>query len=228
MHEYANLGCTAGWGSPLSYPSRDDGPCATTQQHQGALAALLRAALRAALRAVVAPARAPRYPGSAAVHGGLDQFGVNGTGPRTPPSLPAPFSKWGGMAAALLLAAQLLLFARLAAPCSPPGVVSCETQPGCEPPKLKAKTVADPIGNEEQLMSAARKGALVDLRCGPHEAVQIRKGGSLRPMRSHDGQTNQERAFGDTGNFVTAPDGSPIPGNSGEAWPEERSRGSVW
>jgi hypothetical protein len=93
---------------------------------------------------------------------------------------------------------------------------------------LKAKTVADPIGNEEQLMSAARKGALVDLRCGPHEAVQIRKGASLRPMRSHDGQTNQERAFSDTGNFVTAPDGSPIPGNSGEAWPEERSRGRVW
>ena len=45
-------------------------------------------------------------------------------------------------AAALLLAAQLLLLPRLAAPCSPPGVVSCETQPGCEPPKLKAKTVA--------------------------------------------------------------------------------------
>jgi hypothetical protein len=29
---------------------------------------------------------------------------------------------------------------------------------------VKAKTVADPIGNEEQLMNPAQKGALVDLR----------------------------------------------------------------
>lgn len=34
---------------------------------------------------------------------------------------------------------------------------------------LKAKTVADPIGNEQQLLDASRKGALVDLRPGPHE-----------------------------------------------------------
>ncbi|MCA9527193.1 MAG: hypothetical protein KC549_12965, partial [Myxococcales bacterium] len=48
---------------------------------------------------------------------------------------------------------------------------------------LKAKTVADPIGNEEQLLNEKRKGALVDLRPGPHEVIQIDRGGKRRPMR---------------------------------------------
>ncbi len=84
---------------------------------------------------------------------------------------------------------------------------------------LKAKTVADPIGNEEQLMNQARKGALVDLRPGPHEVVSVRKAGVLSPLRHRDGRTNQERAFAQVGNFVVAPDGREIPGNRGAAWP---------
>ena len=73
---------------------------------------------------------------------------------------------------------------------------------------LKAKTVADPIGNEEQLMSQERKGALVDLRCGPHEVIGLRRGNQIEPMRYKDGKTNQERAFADQGNFVTTPSGA--------------------
>jgi hypothetical protein len=83
---------------------------------------------------------------------------------------------------------------------------------------LKAKTVADPIGNEEQLMNAARKGALVDLRCAPHEAVFVRRSGRLEPFRSKNGQTNDERAFAEVGNFVTSPQGGEISGNSGTPW----------
>ncbi len=80
---------------------------------------------------------------------------------------------------------------------------------------LKAKTIADPIGNEEQLLSAKRKGALVDLRFGPHEAVKVETARGCVPMRSGG---SCERAFGDLGNFVTAPDGREITGNRGEAW----------
>ncbi len=83
---------------------------------------------------------------------------------------------------------------------------------------LKAKTVADPIGNEEQLLNAKRKGALVDLRPGPHEVVRVERGGELRPMRQRGDAVNEERAFGDQGNFVTDPTGAPIPGNEGSAW----------
>ena len=89
---------------------------------------------------------------------------------------------------------------------------------------LKAKTVADPIGNEEQLMNPKRKGALVDLRCGPHDAVVI-KG---QPMRKDQGRTNQERAFADVGNFVTDASGAEIPGNRGSAWPTALSSQRVW
>jgi len=84
---------------------------------------------------------------------------------------------------------------------------------------LKAKTVADPIGNEEQLLNAKRKGALVDLRPGPHEVITLCEGGARRPMRSRDGQRSSERAFFDQGNFVCADDGTEIPGNRGEPWP---------
>jgi hypothetical protein len=93
---------------------------------------------------------------------------------------------------------------------------------------LKGKTIADPIGNEEQLMNAQRKGALVDLRPGPHEVVQLSVGDALRPMRSADGAVSQERGFADVGNFVTAPDGTPIEGNEGVAWPEDRRSAAVW
>ena len=84
---------------------------------------------------------------------------------------------------------------------------------------LKAKTVADPIGNEEQLLNAHRKGALVDLRPGPHEVIQLRRSGQLEPMRQRGGEVNQERAFADQDNFVTSADGGQIEDNRGQAWP---------
>lgn len=94
---------------------------------------------------------------------------------------------------------------------------------------LKAKTVADPIGNEEQLMNAARKGALVDLRPAPHEVVTLRlNDGRLEPMRRRDGRTNTERAFHDQDNFVTSPEGREIPGNRGSPWPEAWRQERPW
>lgn len=82
---------------------------------------------------------------------------------------------------------------------------------------LKAKTIADPIGNEEQLMNAARKGALVDLRAGPHEVVDLRIEGKRIAMRA---EGNKERGFSELGNFVQDGEGFDIPGNPGEVWPE--------
>jgi hypothetical protein len=38
-------------------------------------------------------------------------------------------------------------------------------------------------------------------------------------MRREGDEVNRERAFGDVGNFVTDPDGTPIPGNRGAPWP---------
>ncbi len=85
---------------------------------------------------------------------------------------------------------------------------------------LKAKTVADPIGNEEQLMNPKKKGVLVDLRPGPHEVVFVKNDGQRRPMRLRDGRTNQERAFSSAQNFVVDDGGRGIPGNAGVAWPQ--------
>ncbi|WP_375767243.1 hypothetical protein NR798_37005 [Archangium gephyra] len=93
---------------------------------------------------------------------------------------------------------------------------------------FKAKTVADPIGNEQQLLDAARKGALVDLRPGPHEVVAVRQGTALGPMRQSGGRVNAERAFGDVGNFVTDPEGREIPGNRGTVWPVEQADAPLW
>ncbi len=83
---------------------------------------------------------------------------------------------------------------------------------------LKAKTVTDPIGNEEQLLNQERKGALVDLRPGPHDVVKIHRHGRLVCFRKDGDRVSQERAFGDVGNFVTDAAGEPIPGNPGEPW----------
>lgn len=94
---------------------------------------------------------------------------------------------------------------------------------------MKAKTVADPIGNEEQLLNSNQKGALVDLRMGPHECIQIRRGDGLEPFRSPAaGAPSSERAFTDVGNFVTDPTGREIPGNRGACWPVEKSGAPVW
>ena len=92
---------------------------------------------------------------------------------------------------------------------------------------LKAKTVADPIGNEEQLLNAKQKGALVDLRMGPHECILVRKGDGLTPFRdSGPSGPSRERAFGDVGNFVCDGDGREIPGNRGQDW--AASDAPVW
>lgn len=93
---------------------------------------------------------------------------------------------------------------------------------------LKAKTVADPIGNEEQLLNARRQGALVDLRPGPDEVVALRIDGVNQPMRLRDGRRNGERAFGDIGNFVTDVHGVEIPGNRGSAWPAAWAQERPW
>jgi hypothetical protein len=93
---------------------------------------------------------------------------------------------------------------------------------------LKAKTVADPIGNEEQLMNARRKGVLVDLRAGPHDVVRVSQGGRAEPMRRQHGRVNGERAFSDMNNFATDPQGLPIPGNAGSAWPRAWAEQPVW
>jgi hypothetical protein len=93
---------------------------------------------------------------------------------------------------------------------------------------LKAKTIGDPIGNEEQLLNADRKGVLVDLRAAPHEIVSTRVGGRLVPLRKLHGRTNGERAFSETGNFVTSPEGEQVPGNMGSRWPSAWSRDRVW
>ncbi len=93
---------------------------------------------------------------------------------------------------------------------------------------LKAKTVADPVGNEEQLLNPKRKGALVDLRCGPHEVISLRQRGKFVPFRKRGGRVNSERAFADVGNFVVSSEGRGIPGNRGSAWPRAWSDEVLW
>lgn len=93
---------------------------------------------------------------------------------------------------------------------------------------LKAKTVADPIGNEEQLLNPKRKGALVDLRPGPHEVVSIKGPAGIAPMRKVGERVNAERAFGDQGNFAISDDGREIPGNRGSAWPSTWASDAPW
>ena len=93
---------------------------------------------------------------------------------------------------------------------------------------LKAKTVTDPVGNEEQLLNPRRKGALVDLRCGPHELISLRQRGSFQPFRLREGRVNSERAFADVGNFAADPSGRGIPGNRGSAWPRAWADEVLW
>jgi hypothetical protein len=93
---------------------------------------------------------------------------------------------------------------------------------------LKAKTVADPIGNEEQLLNDRRKGALVDIRPAPHEVIWLRVGNRNEALRKRGARTNAERAFADQGNFVRDPEGGEIPGNRGSAWPEAWSTERPW
>lgn len=116
-----------------------------------------------------------------------------------------------------------------------------ETYPDQEPTSLlvwtlKAKTVSDPIGNEEQLLNPARQGALVDLRLGPHEVCQLEASGEstgpassrLRPMRQRDGRTNRERAFCEFNNFAVGSQGEDIAGNRGSPWPAAWSQEPLW
>ncbi|MBT9556319.1 MAG: hypothetical protein IV100_09835 [Myxococcales bacterium] len=105
--------------------------------------------------------------------------------------------------------------------------------PGREPTSLlvwtmKAKTIADPIGNEEQLMNKAKKGALVDLRMGPHEAITVEDGGRMAPMRRSGSLVSDERAFGDLGNFATDSEGRDIAGNRGRPWPAAQRERRLW
>ncbi len=85
---------------------------------------------------------------------------------------------------------------------------------------LKAKTVADPIGNEEQLMNEAKKGALVDLRPGPHDIIKIYRDGGLEPFRQEGARVCYERAYADQNNFAKGAEGQDIPGNQGTPWPD--------
>jgi hypothetical protein len=89
---------------------------------------------------------------------------------------------------------------------------------------LKAKTVADPVGNEEQLLSASRKGALVDLRGGPHDLISLHQDGAFHPFRERGEARSEERAYADVGNFLTSPAGEGIEGNEGRAWPHGAER----
>jgi len=93
---------------------------------------------------------------------------------------------------------------------------------------LKAKTPADPIGNEEQLLNEDQQGALVELRPGPHEIVDLRRDGRREPMRRREGRTNRERGFAEWENFATSDEGEEIPGNRGERWPEEWRNETLW
>lgn len=93
---------------------------------------------------------------------------------------------------------------------------------------LKAKTTADPIGNEEQLMNEKRKGKLVDLRPGPHDIVEIDRGENKEPMRKRDGRINEERAFSDLDNFAISASGREIPGNRGALWPDAWRKETLW
>ncbi|MFC1610457.1 hypothetical protein ACFL6C_05830 [Myxococcota bacterium] len=93
---------------------------------------------------------------------------------------------------------------------------------------LKAKTVADPIGNEEQLLNPAEKAPLVGLRPGPHEVVTIKRGNRLLRMRQREDRISNERAFADVGNFATDPVGRDIPGNCGAPWPKAWREEVVW
>lgn len=109
----------------------------------------------------------------------------------------------------------------------------CEAYPDLDPTSLlvwtlKAKTIADPVGNEEQLLNAQRKGALVDLRPGPHEVAFIKHHGKLNPMRKQQDRVNAERAFHDVNNFLTDPEGTQIPGNQGSPWPSDWSNSTIW
>jgi hypothetical protein len=74
-------------------------------------------------------------------------------------------------------------------------------------------------------MNPKRKGMLVDLRPAPHEVISLRADGRATPLRA---EGNRERAFGDVGNFVRAPDGREIPGNAGERWPAAKADAPVW
>lgn len=89
---------------------------------------------------------------------------------------------------------------------------------------LKAKTVADPIGNEEQLLSAERKGALVDLRPAPADIIEIEVDGRRTPFRPD----NTERAYGDVANFVVSTDGQEIVGNRGTPLDEHLAELPLW
>ena len=68
-------------------------------------------------------------------------------------------------------------------------------------------------------MNPARKGALVDLRPGPHEVIQVMRGGRLLSFRQKGEMTSCERAFSEQGNFVVGANGEHIDGNRGEPWP---------
>ncbi|MFW5967871.1 MAG: hypothetical protein ACOCV2_10150, partial [Persicimonas sp.] len=77
-------------------------------------------------------------------------------------------------------------------------------------------------------LNTDRKGALVDLRPGPHEVVSIKQDSTLSPLRKRGDQTNRERAFWDVHNFAESDDGDPIAGNEGEPWPEAHAERTLF
>ena len=93
---------------------------------------------------------------------------------------------------------------------------------------LKAKTIADPLGNEEQLLNPRRKGALVDLRPAPHDVVSIHDGTRVRPFRKSRGERARSGRSLIRATSCAVPDGEHIPGNPGSAWPRALADAAVW
>ena len=92
---------------------------------------------------------------------------------------------------------------------------------------LKAKTVADPIGNEEQLMNPKKR--VLWSTCVLHHMkwFSLNRMVYLNPCVPRKILTHK-RAFGDLGNFALGQCGGEIEGNAGVPWPSNLSTQVLW